>query len=107
MYTRVRLAAMAARPLARVSTPLRSSLVSRSPALCRINHTALRKVIAGRAYASTIVAPPSDSVAPPAEDATENTIAEEKDTGHFDVKDNEAILFFDSMQSRGLRKTQS
>lgn len=107
MYTGVRLAAMAARPLARVSTPLWSCLESRSPALRGINHTALRQAISGRAYASTIVAPPSDPVAPPAQDATENTIAEEKDTGHFDVKDNEAILFFDSMQSRGLRKTHS
>ncbi|OAA76671.1 Mitochondrial escape protein 2 [Akanthomyces lecanii RCEF 1005] len=88
---------MAARPLARASTPLRPCLVSRSRALRCINHTALQQAIAGRACASTIAAPPPDPVAPAAEDATENTISEEKDTGHFEVKDNEAILFFDNI----------
>ncbi|KAJ6783087.1 hypothetical protein PWT90_08613 [Aphanocladium album] len=97
MYTRVRLAAMAARPVARASIPLRSSLIGCRPALRRIDHGVLRQAIAGRAWESTIATPPSDPVAPVAEDATQNTIAEEKDTGHFEVKDNEAILFFDNI----------
>ncbi|KAJ3477663.1 hypothetical protein NLG97_g8781 [Lecanicillium saksenae] len=97
MYPRLRFAAMAARPLARASTPVRSSLVSCRPALRQIDHGVFRQIVAGRAWETTIARPPSDPVAPPAEDATENTIAEEKDTGHFEVKDNEAILFFDNI----------
>ncbi|EGX93428.1 Mitochondrial escape protein 2, putative NTP-binding domain [Cordyceps militaris CM01] len=94
MYTGLRLAAVAARPLARASA-LRPCLVNRHPDLRRFDQAALRQVIPGRSWESTIAAPPSEPVAPAAENATENIISEEKDTGHFEVKDNEAILFFD------------
>ncbi|KAM3468192.1 hypothetical protein MY5147_008180 [Beauveria neobassiana] len=97
MYARARLAAMAARPLARTSTPLQPCLVRCSPALRRIDHGALRQAIAGRAWESTTARLPPDAVAPATEDATEHKITEEKDTGHFEVKDNEAILFFDNI----------
>lgn len=96
MYMRGRLAAMALRPIVQRQLALRPALVIGSSAWRRIDHGVLRQVVAGRAWDSTIAMPPSDPVAPAAADATENTIAEEKDTGHFEVKENEAILFFDS-----------
>lgn len=93
MYMRGRLAAMAAWPLAR-RAPLRACRMSSS--LCRIEHAGLRQPMAARAWNSTVATPPTDPVAPHADNATEESIAEEKDTGHFEVKHNEAILFFDS-----------
>lgn len=97
MYMSGRLAATAARPLARYPASLRPSLMCGVMAWSRTNHEALRQATGCRKWESTISAPPVDPVAPAAEDATQNTIAEEKDTGHFEVKENEALLFFDSM----------
>ncbi|OAA59269.1 Mitochondrial escape protein 2 [Cordyceps fumosorosea ARSEF 2679] len=96
MYARMRLAAMAARPLARASA-LRPCLVRHSLASRHIDNAVLRQSIARRAWQSTIATPPVDPAAPAANDTTQNTISEEKDTGHFEVKDNEAILFFDNI----------
>lgn len=38
-------------------------------------------------------------------DETASTVAEEKETGHFEVKSNESILFFTSMSKRCKLKT--
>lgn len=89
------------RPLAWSRAPLRrpgltSSL--RAPRVGRIG--VLPQTVGARAWQSTTANP--DTLSPNNGTATEETIAEEKEKGHFEVKSNEAILFIDSRYNADL-----
>ena len=82
------------RPLAWSRAPMRLGLTSsmRAPRVGRMD--VLRQTVAARAWESTTANP--DNLQANNENATEETFAEEKEKGHFEVKSNEAILFIDS-----------